>query len=1042
VRGFSAVVRRSVIAGRGLVLAAACGAAALCTGCAVVWTGHVTVRSSGFPGDAPAPALAIADYLRDLEALSKHPAAQSDAALQAMATRPLPSAAGPALDLALLTRALAQRLRQDHAGLAQTRDMVWRRGTQTEIVLHVLTLHAAALRTAGLPNAARVAFAAAERYMLDAAHRAGTPVHRSEASRGLLQEVLFAARQLGDSTLGDRIVDRYFEPLLGDAAVEPPLKLMVRLYVDEYRITQRVNWGGGDPLTGHDALVALATAHQEAVARLEGSLGRAARHKLMDLRLQAGHLALRAHRPSLAASQLRAVESADTDEAARRFAAGELRAAIALAGHEFERALAVMDGEWQQAPVFVRKLGVLRAGHRIGRASVLASLGRWAEAERELDAIRIDASYLTLVDQFTGLRTVVRTMLDRDDPDLPAFLALAPKYQDGGQGVSSSVLYFAARTAVLQRRGARSGAIGDTVQAVDAGRRMSRFLRLQRAAGTADRATMAPLFLRIAKEAYALAALRAQGRPGVTADDLLDAVQLLQASDVDRDVAAAALRQRAFPGIDADDLRQLQDLQRSVAATQASLGAELAAADGEPAALRQRVDVANAASARLEAQLAAMVRAAPGIRYAFGGGEPLSLREIRSRLPAGEALLAAVPMSASTLVVLVTTQGMAHHLAPVGRAEVSALVQRVRRSTDLSGYARLPDFDTDAARQLSGVLLGWRRGGLRGVASLTVAASGPLGALPFGLLLRDDGKPAAATDYRRLPWLVRSVALAHVPSLSSWLALARAPAAGVSGDFIAWADPDFAGNGVAITAPAGGVRASLRAAAGSAPAPVDDALEGIVLPPLPETRREALAMAQALRGAGAVDILAGGAATRRSVLERSASGDLARRSVVLFATHGLGPHQWPGLDQPALAMARDGAQPGPPLLTLDDVLGLRLRADWVILSACNTAAADREGGDALSGLTRGFLFAGAQALLVTHWEVESDSAAMLTTRTVEAFARRPALGRAQALQQASLSLIDARGTPPHWSHPAYWAPFALVGDGGRRRPVKTAPGVR
>ena len=354
------------------MLAGVFGATVLFSGCAVVWTGHVTFRSSGFGADAPVPALAIADYMRDLEALTKQPAAQSDAALQAMATRPLPPAAGPALDLALLTRALAQRLRQDHAGLTQTRDMAWRRGTQREIVLHVLTLHAAALRTAGLPNAARDAFAAAERYMLDAARRSGTPVHRSEASRGFLQEVLFAARQLGDTTLGDRIVDQYFEPLLRDAAIEPPLKLIVRLVVDEYRITQRVSWGGGDPLAGHDALVALVAAHQDAVARLDGSTGRAARHKLMDLRLQAGHLALRAHRPSLAASQLRAVESADTDEAARRFAAGELRAAIALAGHEFERALAVMDGEWQQAPVFIRNLGVVRAGS--GRSFVIADI--------------------------------------------------------------------------------------------------------------------------------------------------------------------------------------------------------------------------------------------------------------------------------------------------------------------------------------------------------------------------------------------------------------------------------------------------------------------------------------------------------------------------------------------------------------------------------------------------------------------------------------------------------------------------------------------
>ena len=191
-------------------------------------------------------------------------------------------------------------------------------------------------------------------------------------------------------------------------------------------------------------------------------------------------------------------------------------------------------------------------------------------------------------------------------------------------------------------------------------------------------------------------------------------------------------------------------------------------------------------------------------------------------------------------------------------------------------------------------------------------------------------------------------------------------------------------------------------------------------------------MAQALRAADS-DVLVGLAATRRSVVQRSASGDLARRNVVLFATHGLVPFEAPGVDQPSLAMAHDPSDSAGSLLTLEDVMSLRLNADWVILSACNTASADRAGGDPLSGLSRGFFFAGARAMLVTHWEVESESAAVITTKTVEAYAASSTLSRAQALQRTSIALIDANGTPPLWSHPAYWAPYALVGDGRNRR---------
>jgi CHAT domain-containing protein len=118
-------------------------------------------------------------------------------------------------------------------------------------------------------------------------------------------------------------------------------------------------------------------------------------------------------------------------------------------------------------------------------------------------------------------------------------------------------------------------------------------------------------------------------------------------------------------------------------------------------------------------------------------------------------------------------------------------------------------------------------------------------------------------------------------------------------------------------------------------------------------------------------------------------------------------------------------------LQLEDILALRMNADWVILSACNTAAAGKVGGDQLSGLARGFFYAGAQSMLVTHWAVESKSAAAITTSTVERYARNKKLSRAQALRMAQIDLIEGRGEQEYWSHPAFWAPYALVGNSRR-----------
>jgi CHAT domain-containing protein len=103
-----------------------------------------------------------------------------------------------------------------------------------------------------------------------------------------------------------------------------------------------------------------------------------------------------------------------------------------------------------------------------------------------------------------------------------------------------------------------------------------------------------------------------------------------------------------------------------------------------------------------------------------------------------------------------------------------------------------------------------------------------------------------------------------------------------------------------------------------------------------------------------------------------------------------------------------------------------LAADWVVLSACNTAAGEKGNYEALAGLARAVFYAGARALLVSHWYVDSEAAVGLTTRAFDAMRSDPTIGRAEALRRSMVQLITA-GSPDH-AHPEYWAPFVLVGD--------------
>ncbi len=119
------------------------------------------------------------------------------------------------------------------------------------------------------------------------------------------------------------------------------------------------------------------------------------------------------------------------------------------------------------------------------------------------------------------------------------------------------------------------------------------------------------------------------------------------------------------------------------------------------------------------------------------------------------------------------------------------------------------------------------------------------------------------------------------------------------------------------------------------------------------------------------------------------------------------------------------------LLTATEVAQLKLDAEWIVLSACNTASGKKPGAEALSGLARAFFYAGGRSLLVSHWDIETNSAVALMVGTFAAAAADPRLSHAEALQKSMLAMIsDAQH--PTWSHPKFWAPFVVVGE-----PAKT-----
>ena len=522
----------------------------------------------------------------------------------------------------------------------------------------------------------------------------------------------------------------------------------------------------------------------------------------------------------------------------------------------------------------------------------------------------------------------------------------------------------------------------------------------------------------------------------------------LAAQDLDQSAAGEALAQAAArvaagrAGL-AETVRRRQDLAVLARGYDSRLLAALGEDDAATVtAMRQALAQSADEMARLQADIRTRFP-----RYAeLVSPEALSLKAVHGRLARGEGLLLIVPSNADVHVFAVSKSRVAWRRVAGSAKAVAAAVSTLRCQTDPDTCAagapegetagELPAFDRQAAYGLYRDLVQPVEAALGGVKTLYVVSTGPLSGLPLGVLR--TAPPAPGGDAREMadgPWFADRYALVTLPSVSSLRALGALKVAAGRQPLVGYGDPVLRG----YETP-GATRGELRVfrgldAEGGALADPSVLRQGLAS--LPGTRAELTAMAQAL-GAPTAALHMGGAATETAV---KASADLSQARVVIFATHGLLPHTLKSLEEPGLVLTPPpvATTQDDGILTASEAARLTLSADWVILSACNTAAADgTPGAESLSGLAKAFLYAGATALMVSHWQVGDDVTAALTVQTITLQRADPRLSKAQALQAAMRAvrtgvLPDGKPLPnwsPIWAHPGSWAPFVLVSAGG------------
>jgi CHAT domain-containing protein len=509
--------------------------------------------------------------------------------------------------------------------------------------------------------------------------------------------------------------------------------------------------------------------------------------------------------------------------------------------------------------------------------------------------------------------------------------------------------------------------------------------------------------------AQAVAAAEPDKREALSVE-MFEAMQLMRSGVTSRTVSLATARLASGDQAIGAVIRAQQENDRKRYALVASLNRALAVPvdlrDTKAiAGLREQLTATEDQGRQLDEQVQA---ASSGYRQLLA--TPVTAAELQGILKPDEALVAFASAENATYGFLVRADRLRVWRIDAGDQALGDAIIILRKAVVPTRDGKLPRFPVDTARALYAGLFGPVQADLEGVETLVTSANGPLASIPLGILVR-DGSAVAGGNYRGVDWLVRHHALAVVPSVRAFADLRRATAAsGATQPMIGFGDyqPPRDVASLFSSLPAGCARD--RKVLGS-------------LGPLPGTTTELRGVAN-LVGAGGGALKLGAGFTKEAVT----GSPLSDYRIVYFATHAVLASEIRCYAEPALLVTptqAGGADSA--LLKLSDILDLKMDADLVVLSACNTGGTDgKNGGEALSGLARAFFYAGARRLVVSHWPVPDDSTAALMTRLFQPSTE--GTGGAAALRRAQLALIDGAG-PVEWSHPLFWAGFSAVGDG-------------
>ena len=510
---------------------------------------------------------------------------------------------------------------------------------------------------------------------------------------------------------------------------------------------------------------------------------------------------------------------------------------------------------------------------------------------------------------------------------------------------------------------------------------------------------------------------------------IFHALQLLSSGVADQTIAKASLRMASDDPIVSDLMHQAQEAERKRDEARIELSHETAKPDEERAGAKEsallkeinnnealRVKILNEINTRLP-------------NYAnMSSLRIYNLADFQKMLSSKEAIVLFEIGRKGSHAILITNSILSAQILEINQKKVTEAVRDLRTAFTPKADGRLPEFDLVDSYSLYKKLYSSLEPFLTNINHLILVQSGALASLPMSILVTKN--PEKSKDYKSADWFLKHYSSSIVPSISAFISLRnRANTAKFKNIFLGIGNPAFVGSSGKEKKDAMSNLGQCREA-GPVPAQFLRALT-----PLPDTETELRAIAKSL-DVSETSLILGKKATE----EAFRKAPYTDTKILYFATHGLLPGELSCQTEPGLALS-------PPLtpatsrnvdglLEASEIAGLQIKADIVILSACNTAQSPTElGGEALAGLADSFFYAGARSVLASHWEVSSSATTNLMTTLFSLITNNPKITISQALEEAQTILSNYDET----AHPFFWAAFTLLGDGGNLPTEKRSP---